>query len=148
MAQLHNSLDSIRRAEAAAARIIDKRVYCGVRYLLLRGKEAIENDLEAKKKLQNLFTLNKTLNIAYILKEEFRQFWKCSSSEEACLYLENWLTKAYASGIRPIIRFAHMMKAHISAVLNYFKYRISTGAIEGINNKRLCSKIANIIYRT
>jgi len=40
--------------------------------------------------------LNESLNTGYILKEELRALWNCSSREEATEYLENWLIKAWS----------------------------------------------------
>jgi transposase len=47
----------------------------------------------------------------------------------------NWLYKAWISGIKPLAKFATMIASHHEGILNYFDHRVSTGMVEGINNK-------------
>jgi len=128
-------LDDLRRKAAAAATVEYKDIYKGVRYLLLKGKEKIENDAEAKMKLNRLLELNTPLTTAYVLKEELRHLFDCGSVDEAENYLKNWIEKARASLIVPLIKFANKLAAHRTGIFNYFKHRITTGKVEGINNK-------------
>jgi transposase len=128
-------IDELRRREAAAAPMTEKQVYVGVRYLLLKGEEKIKNSTAAKEKLDRLLSLNRSLNIAYVLKEELRAFWNCQSRGEAEIYLANWVKKAWASGIMPLMKFANKLAAHRYGLLNYFEHRITTAKVEGINNK-------------
>jgi len=128
-------LDELRRKEAAAASIAEKDIYKGVRYLLLKGEEKIEDGSDAKTRLEQLLKLNEPLNTAYILKEELRRLFDCSAVEEAEEYLNNWLEKARASLIQPVMKFADKLASHRTGIFNYFKHRITTGKVEGINNK-------------
>ena len=129
-------LDELRREEASKATVREKReVYRGVRYLLLKGGEKVEGNEEAKQKLDCLLALNKSLNTGYILKEELRNLWNCSTREEATEYFENWLIKAWSSEVELLVKFAHTLSAHRKGILNYFDHRITTGPVEGINNK-------------
>lgn len=128
-------LDELRRQEAAAAPESHKHVYTGVRYLLLKGSEKIEDGTAARAKLDRLLALNKNLSIAYILKEELRELWSCVSRQEAARYLYNWLQKAWSSGITVLQKFAAKLAAHRTGILNYFDHRVTTGTVEAINNK-------------
>jgi len=85
--------------------------------------------------LEQLLKLNEPLNTAYILKEELRRLFDCSAVEEAEEYLNNWLEKARASLIQPVMKFADKLASHRTGIFNYFKHRITTGKVEGINNK-------------
>lgn len=107
----------------------------GVRYLLLKGQERIQDRPEAKAKLDRLLALNQTLNTAYILKEELRDLWNCPTRQDATDYLCDWLKKAEASGIHLLQKFAKTLAAHRSGILNYFDHPITTAKVEGINNK-------------
>jgi transposase len=129
-------LDELRRTEAATASLKErKEVYTGTRYLLLKGKEKIEDRPEAKEKLDCLLALNEPLNIAYILKEELRTLWDCPGIEDAEEYFDSWLQKACSSDIDLLVKFANKLSRHRRGILNYFKYRITTSQVEGINNK-------------
>jgi hypothetical protein len=81
-------LDEVRRRATRDASLTEKDVYVGVRYLLLQGEEKIRSDHEAHAKLERLFTVNQSLYIAYLLKEELRALWNCSIRTQAEMYLE------------------------------------------------------------
>jgi len=101
---------------------------------LLKGQEKITTE-KAKTKLEELLKLNESLNTAYVLKEELRSLWDCTAKNEGKNYLNNWLAKAWSSGIPVLMKFATMLAAHRIGILNYFDHQISTGKVEGINNK-------------
>jgi len=135
ISECNKMIDELRRKEAQVAELTEKNVFKGVRYLLLKGQEKIENDYRAKYRLNRLLEVNKSINTAYILKEELRAFWDCTTHEEAEQYLSDWLKKAWVSGISLVRKFANMIAGHRIGVLNYFNYPITTGPVEGINNK-------------
>ena len=85
--------------------------------------------------MRELLKLNEPLSIAYILKEELRSLWNCTSREEAEKYLTNWLMKANSSGIPLIMKYAKRLASRRVGILNYFDHHISTGKVEGIINK-------------
>ena len=69
------------------------------------------------------------------MKEELRQLWSQENKERAKAYLEDWAARAQSSGIRMLIKFAGTLAAHRSGILAYYDYPISTGPLEGTNNK-------------
>ena len=135
ISECNKMIDELRRKEAQTAELTEKKVFKGVRYLLLKGQESIENDYKARHRLHRLLEVNTSLNIAYILKEELRELWSCTSLNEAEQYLDNWLKKAWVSGISPVIKLAKRIASHRSGILNYFKHPVTTARVEGINNK-------------
>ena len=48
---------------------------------------------------------------------------------------DDWIARAQSSGIRMLQDFAKTLAAHRSGILNYYKCRITTAALEGTNNK-------------
>lgn len=135
IAMCNRMLDEVRRGAARDASLTERDVYVGVRYLLLQGEEKIQNDQEARAKLDRLFTVNKPLYIAYLLKEELRALWTCSSRPQAEMYLQNWLKKALTSGVTALMKFARTMAVHRTGILNFFDHPFTTGMVEGTNNK-------------
>lgn len=135
ISECNKMIDELRRKEAQTVEKTEKNVFKGVRYLLLKGQEKLENDYKAKYRLNRLLEINQSLNIAYILKEELRELWSCTSLKEAEHYLNDWLKKAWASGVNLIVKFANMLASHKVGILNYFNHPITTGLVEGINNK-------------
>ncbi len=128
-------LDNLRRVEARMAPEAFKGAFMGVRYLLLKGEEKIEDGSKAREKLDHLLEINKPLNTAYVLKEELRHLWECPDRAEANKLLDNWVVKAWSSGIGLVVKFANKIAAHKSGILNYFNHLITTAKVEGINNK-------------
>lgn len=116
---------------------LHRAVLKGVRWLLLKNPEKLrKNDWgDEQARLREALKLNEPLTLAYYLKEELRQFWKQSSKAVAETFLENWCRRAQASGLRPLQTMARTLQAHRTGLLNWYDERISTGPLEGINNK-------------
>ena len=79
--------------------------------------------------------MNRPLAIAYYLKEDLRQFWNQKSILAAERFLEDWCRRANASGIRVLQTMAKTLLTHRTGLLNWYLQPISSGPIEGINNK-------------
>jgi transposase len=47
----------------------------------------------------------------------------------------SWILKAMNVGLVPFKRLATMVLTHAKSILNYFHHPISSGKMEGINNK-------------
>jgi len=105
----------------------------GSRFLLLRPLETLsEASLE---KLAAIMEINEPLYQAYILKEELRWFWNLPNAWLGEQFLENWIKEAYATGIKSFMKLADSLLRHKAGLLSYFAHRISTGPLEGLNNK-------------
>ena len=79
--------------------------------------------------------MNEPLAIAYYLKEDLRQIWSQPNKRTARRVLRDWLARARASGIRMLVQFADTLEEHQEGILDYYDYPISTGPLEGTNNK-------------
>jgi transposase len=113
----------------------DQQLLKGLRWLLLKNPENLDplkNELE---RLEQALRLNEPLAIVYYLKEDLRQIWFQGSKWMARVVLRDWLARARASKIRMLEQFADTLEEHQEGILNYYDYRISTGPLEGINNK-------------
>ena len=51
------------------------------------------------------------------------------------MFLDQWICDAIETGISKLKKMAKTLDNHRIGLLNYFKYRISNVAAEGINNK-------------
>ena len=69
------------------------------------------------------------------MKDELRQLWGLPDKESAERFLAGWVARAEASGIRVVKKFAHTLAGHRTGVLAWYDDRISTGPLEGANNK-------------
>jgi len=119
---------------------MEKAVLKGIRWLLLTNAENFKHedpdkDRKMKAQLQEAITLNEPLATAYYMKEDLGQFWEQSDKHKAQVFLDHWIRRAEASGMRMLQQFAKTLRAHRTGLLNYYDYSISTGPVEGINNK-------------
>ena len=71
--------------------------------------------------------------IAYYLKEDLRQIWLQADQATARRVLLDWIARA--SGIRMLAQFADTLQEYQRGILAYYQHRISTGPLEGTNNK-------------
>ena len=115
--------------------LIQKDVLKGTRWLLLKNHSNLNEDKNEKQKLEEALNLNKPLATAYYLKEELRLLWDEKTVDGAKKFLGKWCGKAYASGIAILQKMANTLLSHRSGIFNYFHHRISTGPLEGTNNK-------------
>ena len=82
-----------------------------------------------------LMEINEPLYQAYLLKEEIRHFWNLPDSAAGNAFLDAWIEQAYSIGNQFFARLARTLHRHRPGLLDYFKHRISTGPLEGLNNK-------------
>jgi transposase len=119
------------RATSAPERAILK----GTRWLLLKNPENLDPERSEKERLEDALRLNAPLAVAYYLKEDLRQVWAQPNQRTARRVLRDWLKRARATGERLLSQFADTLEEHQQGVLAYYDYPISTGPLEGTNNK-------------
>ena len=107
----------------------------GVRWLLVKNPENLDPTKQERQRLERALRLNEPLAIAYYLKEDLRQIWLQPNRSLAQRFLKDWIARARSSGIRMLDQFADTLEGHQEGILNYYRYRISTGPLEGTNNK-------------
>ena len=107
----------------------------GIRWLLLKNPENLDPKKKEGQRLEQALRLNEPLAIVYYLKEDLRQIWTQPNKALARLLLKDWLARARVSGIRMLAQFADTLETHQEGILNYYDYPISTGPLEGTNNK-------------
>lgn len=64
-----------------------------------------------------------------------RQFWIQPDNKQAERFLTDWIRRALASGITMPAKFARTLGGYRSGLLSFYDHQISTGPLEGMNNK-------------
>jgi transposase len=128
-------LDQVRRSEQNRLESQGKKVLKGGRYLLLRNRITVEKDPAAASRLEQLLTANQTLHKVYLLKEDLRQLWEQPTGLHAHWLLAHWLRTARELKLRPLTRLCDTLQAAEERILSWYRCPISTGPLEGINNK-------------
>ena len=132
----NNKLSDLRRAlYHQLTDTMEKNVLKGVRWLLLKRPENLDRTRNEPQRLAEALRLNEPLAMAYYLKEELQQVWEQDDQKTAQGLLLEWITYAEASGVRMLKDFAKTLRFHATGILAYYDYPISTGPLEGTNNK-------------
>ena len=113
----------------------ERKLLKGTLWLLLKNPENLDEDKNEVQRLTDALALNTPLTLAYYMKEDLRQVWQQSSKAAARRFLDDWIRRAEASNIAMLQRFAATLREHKNGILAYYDYRISTGPLEGVNNK-------------
>lgn len=113
----------------------DRKILKGTRWLLLKNPENLDPERNERQRLDEALQLNLPLATTYYLKEDLRQIWKQANKRAARRVLRDWVQRARASGIDMLIQFAVTLEEYQEGILAYYQYPISTGPLEGTNNK-------------
>lgn len=105
------------------------------RWCLLKRPE--NHTDQQRVKLRDLMKYNLKTMRAYLLKEDFQQFWTYRSPVWAGRFLDAWCTSAMRSRLKPMKEMAGTLRRHRELLLNWFRAKgeISAGSVEGMNNK-------------
>ncbi len=90
------------------------------------GTINMEKDINKRKVLKG---------IRYLLKEQLREFWTQINKEEAEKVMLDWIRQAQESKVQQLVKMAATIMAHRTGILAWYDCHISTGKVEGINNK-------------
>ncbi len=114
---------------------LHKDVLKGTRWLLLKNPDNLNPDRKETERLREALRLNQPLALAYYMKEELRLLWGQPDKATAEAFLADWIKRATLSGVRMLMKFAKTLATHRTGILAYYDYPISTGPLEGTNNK-------------
>jgi transposase len=107
-----------------------------IKWLFLKNAQDLSD--KEKQQMQQLWTLPECgqLKQVYEMKNSFQAILEQNISIiDAQAKLQKWITQATNLGIDSLNKFVEMFGRWEKYILNYFKHRLSTGLIEGINNK-------------
>jgi transposase len=149
VAKMNKALDEVRAAESR------KMAQAGHEPLLKKSRWCVlkrKANLTAQQKfrLRDLLRYNLQTVRAYLLKEDFQQFWEYNSPTWAGMFLDVWCHQTMRSRIEPMKKIARTLRAHRGLLLNYFKARkqFSSGVVEGLNNKAKVTMRRSYGFRT
>jgi transposase len=136
VSMMNKAVDEVRANEAKKLQTEDREpVLKKSRWLLLKRPSKLTVWQNAK--LADLLRYNLKSIRAYLLKEDFQQFWNYTSATWAEKFLNEWVRKTMLSKIEPMKKVARTIRRHKPLILNWFKAmgEISQAAVEGMNNK-------------
>ncbi len=89
VSSFNKAIDKVRNREYQKASEVDKSVYKGTKYLLLKNHENIKTS-EQRQHLKMLLSLNKTINTVMVLKEALKHIWAYRYRAWAAKAPNNW----------------------------------------------------------
>lgn len=131
----NDKLSALRRDLQRGALEAGQDILKSTRWLLLKNPENLNEARNERQRLDEALAINKPLATAYYLKEDLRQLWRQGMKSAAAVFLDDWIARAKSSGIKMLDDFADTMDRHRAGILAYYDFPISTGPLEGTNNK-------------
>lgn len=130
---INECIDKLRRRMVREAHEDEKKVIKNKKWVLLKNpKKFRDTDLEA---LEELKKLNTPLYEAYLLKEEFDQFYHCVNASEGRAFLSAWTQKMRGELREAFGGFISMLSNYMYGVMTFFEHRFTNSVAEGLNNK-------------
>jgi transposase len=115
--------------------VLHKQVLKGIRWLLLKNRENLDEEKDEQRRLDEALELNQPLWTVYYMKDLLRSFWQQPSKRAAKRWLREWLRLAEVSGIGMLKKFARTLAFHQKGLLAWYDHPISTGPLEATNTK-------------
>jgi transposase len=139
MQLVNGQIDDLRRAHMRDTDMAERKFVKGVRYLLLMSPDTLDRHEDghpgSKARLKAALALNEPLNKAYYLKEKIRCLWDEPTRIRGERVLRECIAEAASSGVRELVKLGKTLLIHAEGILAYFDHRISSGPLEGTNNK-------------
>jgi len=154
VALMNRVLEKIRRAEQNRLSDEDRKVLKGSRFLLLYGIENLARKdlthptvIPRLERLDALLEANQTLYEVYLMKEELRWFWSLPDKDHAERFFDQWIVEAREIEQPDFSSFVDTIAKSRDQILAFYDVPITTGPLEGLNNKLKVLKRVAYGYR-
>ena len=131
--KVNEALDKIRKHEFAKADKKERIDMKHKRFLMLSRQKRL-ND-EKRDTLYDLKDINQDLYTAYLLKEQIADILDEEDQKTAIKRLKRWVDNVKKTGFEQFLKVVETFKKYMYGILNYFEYKLTNAASEGINNK-------------
>lgn len=127
---LYSSRDTLKRK--------DKEVKNGK--IIQQGSEIFKTQTIIRKgsyeeKYNGLLKDNELLIMIDLIKEKLNDMYKSKNSKQMKKRINDIISLCNETNDKYFIKYGELLKSHIDGIANYADYNISSGKIEGINNK-------------
>jgi transposase len=142
MQNLNDRVTEARRAIQRAAPDEEKAQLKGCRWLLVKKRDDLT--VEEQAKLEAMFAVSPALQRLHDLKEAFRDVFETAPDRPTALeQLTEWVQDVDQRGVSGLTAFVATLRNWWQVILNYFHDRLSSGFVEGMNNKlKLIKRLA------
>jgi len=131
MQHANRAVDEVRRAEFFRKGGRMRGLVKGKRWLLLT--RWVNLTAGKRRQLNELFTLNRRLLKAYLLKESLDHLWEYRYEGPMVRYFKSWMDQLRWQRLLPFQKLAEMLLDHFDGILNYCRTKVALGVVEAIN---------------
>ncbi len=134
--QINKAINKVRNEDVKKLKAEGKEpILKRCKWIFLKRPQNLTESQEQK--LAELLKQNLRTVKSYLLKEDFQRLWEYISPYWAGKFIDRWTKKVMYSKIEPMKVIAKMVRKHKPLILNWFKAKksLSSGAVEGLNNK-------------
>ena len=142
----HTDKDSVKNIKTTAAS--EKKLYSELkrsRWTLLRKKESLSQKQDIA--LQSILSDHENLAVCYAMKEEMSDLFALNDYDTALDGWIRWFDAAKQSAVFPLVHFAELKEKRLFGLASHALFPISTGKLEGFNNKIKVAKRIAYGYR-
>lgn len=125
------AIDEVRRSEFFRKGGRMRGLVKGKRWLLLSRWVNLTGI--KRQELNTLFSLNRRLLKAYLLKESLGRLWFYRYEGAMLRYLKTWLAQLRWQRLDPFEKLADMLVKHLDGILNYCRIKVPMGVVEAVN---------------
>jgi transposase len=129
--KLNEAVDDVRKEQWREASVDERKALKGLRWLLFRHSST--RSKQQTRILNQLRKGNRRIHRAWILKDEFEQFWDYKAPWAAERFLKRWTTTALKSRLEPIRDFVKTVREHWHRIIPFIESRITNAIAEGLN---------------
>jgi transposase len=131
MQHANRAVDEVRRSEFFRKGRQKRELIKGKRWLLLTRWVNLSET--KKQQLNELFTLNRRMLKAYLLKESLDRLWTYRYEGAMLRYLRSWIRQLRWQRMPPFEKLAQLLLNHLEGILNYCRVKVQFGVVEAIN---------------
>jgi transposase len=142
MKNLNDRVTAARRTIQRSAPEEEKAHLKGCRWLLVKNADDLTDEEHAK--LETMFAVSPALQRLHALKEAFRTVFETAPDRATAReQLAAWVQDVEQSGVASLTQFVTTLRNWWEVILNYFQDRLTSGFVEGMNNKlKLIKRLA------
>lgn len=134
MQNLNDQVTKARRSIQREAPAAEKAQLKGCRWLVVKNADDLTDEEQAA--LDAMFTVSPELKQLHELKEAFREVFETAPDRTTARdELADWVEEVEQSGLSSLTTFVTTLRRWSDVILNYFHERLSSGFVEGLNNK-------------
>ena len=131
MQHANKAIDEVRRAEFYRKGGAMRSLVKGKRWLLLTRWVHLNSD--KRQELNQLFSLNRKIMKAYLLKESLERLWTYTYEGAMMRYLKSWIRQLRWQRLPAFEKLANMLIDHLDGILNHCRVKVRFGVVEAIN---------------